>query len=96
MSDAECLQVLATFALLTFGATGAWLGACRFPKIGHACTCKSPESMLSEAIALLRDGLAAAGGAKRVRAALRVLIGGWLAMGITFGVGFLFGENPGR
>ncbi|EIE25830.1 DUF125-domain-containing protein [Coccomyxa subellipsoidea C-169] len=61
VSDAECLQVLATFALLTFGATGAWLG-----------------------------------GAKRVRAALRVLIGGWLAMGITFGVGFLFGENPGR
>jgi hypothetical protein len=37
-----------------------------------------------------------AGGAKRVRAAVRVLLGGWAAMLITFGVGFLFGENPGR
>ncbi|CAL8470039.1 g9581 [Coccomyxa elongata] len=55
------VSALATVALLTFGATGAWLG-----------------------------------GAKRVRAALRVLLGGWLAMGITFGVGYLFGENPGR
>ena len=25
------------------------------------------------------------GGAKRIRAALRVLVGGWLAMGVTFG-----------
>ncbi|KAK9916061.1 hypothetical protein WJX75_008011 [Coccomyxa subellipsoidea] len=55
------VSALATLALMTFGATGAWLG-----------------------------------GAKRVRAALRVLVGGWLAMLITFGVGFLFGENPGR
>lgn len=47
-------------------------------------------------LAQLMNGSAAAGGAKRVRAALRVLVGGWLAMLITFGVGFLFGENPGR
>eukprot|EP00891_Asterochloris_glomerata_P009573 jgi/Astpho2/9573/Aster-03851 len=34
------------------------------------------------------------GGAKKVRAALRVLVGGWLAFLATYGVGKLFGKLP--
>ncbi|KAK9808900.1 hypothetical protein WJX72_006067 [[Myrmecia] bisecta] len=34
------------------------------------------------------------GGAHKCTAATRVLVGGWLAMAITFGVGRLFGQNP--
>lgn len=34
------------------------------------------------------------GGAKLWKGALRVLIGGWLAMAITYGIGLLFGESP--
>ena len=33
------------------------------------------------------------GGAHRVKAALRVLVGGWLAFALTYGVGKLFGES---
>lgn len=35
------------------------------------------------------------GGAKLWKGALRVLIGGWLAMGLTYGVGLLFGVQAG-
>ena len=34
------------------------------------------------------------GGAKKVKAALRVLVGGWLAFLATYGVGKLFGKLP--
>ncbi len=34
------------------------------------------------------------GGAKRIRASVRVLFGGWIAMAVTFGVGRLFGQMP--
>ena len=30
------------------------------------------------------------GGANKLRAATRVLLGGWLAMGLTYGIGTLF------
>ena len=33
------------------------------------------------------------GGAHRVKAAFRVLLGGWIAFGLTYGVGKLFGES---
>lgn len=33
------------------------------------------------------------GGARRLRAAVRVLFGGWLAMGITYGIGKAFGGH---
>ena len=53
-------------------------------------------AQIASTAALLMFGAVGAwlGGAKRIRAALRVLIGGWLAMGITFGTGRLFGEDP--
>ena len=35
------------------------------------------------------------GGAKIWKGALRVLIGGWLAMGATYGIGAAFGAAPG-
>ncbi len=55
-----------------------------------------PGAQIASTVALLMFGAVGAwlGGAKRIRAALRVLIGGWLAMGITFGTGRLFGEDP--
>lgn len=34
------------------------------------------------------------GGASMVKGALRVLIGGWLAMGITYGIGYIFNVSP--
>ena len=33
------------------------------------------------------------GGAHRVKAAFRVLLGGWIAFALTYGVGKLFGEG---
>lgn len=39
---------------------------------------------------------AALGGASVVRGALRVLVGGWLAMGLTYAIGTAFGVSPGR
>lgn len=51
------VSIASTFALLVFGAVGAWLG-----------------------------------GAHRVKAAFRVLLGGWIAFVLTYGVGKLFGE----
>ena len=55
-----------------------------------------PGAQVASTVALLMFGAVGAwlGGAKRIRAALRVLIGGWLAMMITFGTGRLFGEDP--
>ncbi|KAK9827265.1 hypothetical protein WJX81_005507 [Elliptochloris bilobata] len=52
--------------------------------------------LIASTAALLLFGAVGAwlGGAKRIRAALRVLVGGWLAMGITAGTGRLFGEDP--
>lgn len=52
------VSIASTFALLIFGAVGAWLG-----------------------------------GAHRVKAAFRVLLGGWIAFILTYGVGKLFGES---
>ncbi len=52
------VSIASTFALLLFGAIGAWLG-----------------------------------GAHRVKAAFRVLLGGWIAFALTYGVGKLFGES---
>lgn len=54
------LAVASTFALISFGAIGAWLG-----------------------------------GASKIRPAARVLIGGWLAMGITYGFGAAFASIGG-
>lgn len=56
------------------------------------CVC----SQIASTGALLMFGAVGAwlGGAKRIRAAMRVLVGGWLAMAITFGTGRLFGEDP--
>lgn len=34
------------------------------------------------------------GGARLWKGALRVLVGGWLAMAATYGIGLLFGESP--
>ena len=50
----------------------------------------------SSTVALLVFGAVGAylGGAKKVRAALRVLIGGWLAFGATYGVGLAFKQIP--
>ncbi len=39
------------------------------------------------------DAGAYLGGAHKARAAIRVLIGGWLAFAITYGVGKLFGTG---
>lgn len=46
--------------------------------------------------ALLSFGVISAwlGGAHKIKASLRVLIGGWIAMAVTFGVGKLFGQEP--
>ena len=46
--------------------------------------------------ALLSFGVISAwlGGAHKIKASLRVLLGGWIAMAVTFGVGKLFGQNP--
>jgi VIT1/CCC1 family predicted Fe2+/Mn2+ transporter len=47
-------------------------------------------------VALLAFGAlgASLGGASVVKGALRVLIGGWLAMAITFGIGYAFNVSP--
>ena len=46
--------------------------------------------------ALLAFGVISAwlGGAHQIKASIRVLLGGWIAMAVTFGVGRLFGHNP--
>ena len=46
--------------------------------------------------ALISFGIISAwlGGAQRVKASIRVLLGGWIAMAVTFGVGRLFGQAP--
>jgi VIT1/CCC1 family predicted Fe2+/Mn2+ transporter len=50
---------------------------------------------VASTLALLVFGAVGAylGGAHKVRAAIRVLIGGWLAFAITYGVGKLFGTG---
>lgn len=50
---------------------------------------------IGSTVALMVFGAVGAwlGGAHRVKAALRVLIGGWLAFALTYGVGKLFGES---
>jgi VIT1/CCC1 family predicted Fe2+/Mn2+ transporter len=62
------------------------------------CFIADPEARIIAVAAATTVGLllfgalgAWLGGAKQVRAALRVLLGGWMAMGITFGVGTLIG-----
>jgi VIT1/CCC1 family predicted Fe2+/Mn2+ transporter len=45
------------------------------------------------ALVVLGSVSAYLGGAKRLRAAVRVVLGGWLAMGLTFGIGKAFGGN---
>jgi VIT1/CCC1 family predicted Fe2+/Mn2+ transporter len=51
--------------------------------------------ILSSTLALAVFGAIGAwlGGARRIRASCRVLVGGWLAFAITYGVGRLFGEE---
>jgi VIT1/CCC1 family predicted Fe2+/Mn2+ transporter len=51
--------------------------------------------ILASTAALLAFGAIGAwlGGARRVRASLRVLIGGWLAFAITYAIGRLFGHE---
>jgi vacuolar iron transporter family protein len=51
--------------------------------------------LVASTVALLALGITAAwlGGAKKGWAALRVLIGGWMAMGITYGIGRLTGSG---
>ena len=48
-------------------------------------------------VALFAFGVVGAvvGGAPWLKAGLRVLIGGWIAMGGTFGIGRLFGVTAG-
>ncbi len=50
---------------------------------------------IASTIALLLFGAIGAwlGGAHRVKAAFRVLLGGWIAFALTYGVGKLFGES---
>ena len=50
---------------------------------------------VASTVALMIFGAVGAwlGGAHRVKAALRVLVGGWLAFVLTYGVGKLFGES---
>jgi VIT1/CCC1 family predicted Fe2+/Mn2+ transporter len=47
-------------------------------------------------VALLGFGAmgASLGGASMVKGALRVLVGGWLAMVVTFGIGYAFNVAP--
>lgn len=47
-------------------------------------------------VALLAFGAlgASLGGARVVKGALRVLVGGWLAMAVTFGIGYAFNVSP--
>jgi vacuolar iron transporter family protein len=51
--------------------------------------------LIASTVALLAFGVTGAwlGGAKKGQAALRVVIGGWLAMGITYGIGRLTGSG---
>ena len=67
------------------------------PLLAAAFIANSRDRLISltvaSTVALLLFGALGAwlGGAKKVRAALRVVIGGWLAMGITFGIGRAIG-----
>lgn len=54
-------------------------------------------SIASTAMLILFGAVGAyLGGANKFRAGLRVLVGGWIAMAITYGVGQLFDAQPGR
>jgi VIT1/CCC1 family predicted Fe2+/Mn2+ transporter len=62
--------------------------------------CKSSTArtqVLASTVALLGFGMLGAGlgGASLLRGGLRVVIGGWLAMGITYGFGRAFGIAGG-
>ena len=52
-----------------------------------------PVTFLGVLIALIITGMlsAHAGGAKKTKATVRVVLGGMLAMAVTFGIGKLFG-----
>ena len=99
--------VASTAALIVFGAIGAWLGGahkvCAAAAV-HACV---PVSLLQAVCGMqcwawhvgaclcelpghLTEWLLPC---LQLRASSRVLVGGWLAMAITFGVGRLFGQG---
>ncbi len=56
-----------------------------------------PITFVAVLVALALTGTISAslGGARRVRAVVRVVIGGAIAMAVTFGVGYLFGTTVG-
>lgn len=58
---------------------------------------KIPATVMAVVVALFAVGYLSArvGGASHVRAVVRVVFGGLLAMGITYGVGVLFGTSVG-
>ena len=99
--------VASTAALIVFGAIGAWLGGahkvCAAAAV-HACVAVSllqaacgmqcwawhVGACLCELPGHLTEWLLPC---LQLRASSRVLVGGWLAMAITFGVGRLFGQG---
>lgn len=73
--------VASTVALILFGTVGAWVGGAHKVNMVMYCFVVSllqPFKSLSVV---------------QLRASLRVLLGGWLAFGVTYLVGRLFGEG---
>ena len=73
-----------TVALVVFGAIGAYLGGAHKVRV--------PRPRLAAAAGPSRSALTG-GPLPQLRASSRVLLGGWLAMAVTFGVGRLFGQG---
>jgi VIT1/CCC1 family predicted Fe2+/Mn2+ transporter len=95
----ELLDDLSNPSLASFASGLAFVFGALIPLLAGAFWNSAMDRLISIVVFVsvglcLFGGLGAyLGGAPVRKASARVLIGGWVAMGITFGIGKAFGEN---